>query len=239
MPKANRMFKTREAQGEERMKKGVIYGLIVALVAMNLGCAEMNRTQKGAVIGAAGGAAVGGLIGKAAGSTVAGVLIGAAVGGAAGGIIGNYMDKQAAEIQRDIAGASVERIGEGIKITFDSNVMFDVDQSRVKDGFKAELTELAAILNKYEDTNILLQGHTDATGPEEYNLALSRRRAQAVADYLSLQAVDSARFTIEGYGESMPVASNDTPEGRRQNRRVEVAIWANEELKKAATERAG
>jgi outer membrane protein OmpA-like peptidoglycan-associated protein len=233
------MIKMGEAQGEKRMKKCVVYGLIAALVAMNLGCAEMNRTQKGAVIGAAGGAAVGGLIGKAAGSTVAGVLIGAVVGGAAGGIIGNYMDKQAAEIQRDIAGASVERIGEGIKITFDSNVMFDVDQSRVKDAFQTELTELAGILNKYEDTNILLQGHTDATGPEDYNLALSRRRAQAVADYLSLQAVDSGRFAIEGYGESMPVASNDTPEGRQQNRRVEVAIWANEELKKAALETAG
>jgi len=221
------------------MKKWLIYGLVVALVGMNMGCAEMNRTQKGAVIGAAGGAAVGGLIGKAAGSTVAGILIGAVVGGAAGGFIGNYMDKQAAEIQSDIAGAKVERIGEGIKITFDSNVMFDVDRAQVKDGFKSELAELAVILNKYEDTNILLQGHTDSTGPEDYNLELSRRRAQSVDDYLTTQAVSPGRFEIEGYGESMPIASNDTPEGRQQNRRVEVAIWANEKLKKAAMEKTG
>ncbi len=100
------------------------------------------------------------------------------------------------------------------------------------------MTELSAILNKFEDTNILLVGHTDSTGSEEYNLGLSQRRAQSVASYLGSQNVSSARFTVEGYGQTKPVASNDTAEGRAQNRRVEVAIWANEKLKKYAKENA-
>lgn len=199
-----------------------------------MGCAEWNRTAKGAAIGAGAGGAAGGLIGHATGNTVAGVLIGAAVGGAAGALIGNYMDKQAAEIERDIEGARVERVGEGIKITFDSGILFDVNRANLKDDSRAELTKLATILNKYDDTNILLAGHTDATGSDQYNLELSRRRAQSVSDYLSVQNVNSERFTVQGYGESDPIASNETADGRAQNRRVEVAIWANEKLKKAA-----
>ncbi|MEE4112045.1 MAG: OmpA family protein, partial [Desulfobacteraceae bacterium] len=180
--------------------------------------------------------AIGGLVAK---NTAAGILIGAAVGGVAGGLIGNYMDKQAAEIQSDIAGAKVERIGEGIKITFSSGLLFDVDQATLKPQTRSELNELAGILNKYPDTHILLAGHTDSTGREEYNLALSRRRAQSVADYLISKGVDSGRFTIQGFGPSEPLVSNDTPEGRTQNRRVEVAIWANEKLKKAVSKKAG
>lgn len=218
-------------------QKWLTWVVMVSFLMGTMGCAEMSRTQKGAVIGAAAGGAVGGLIGKAAGGPVAGILIGAVVGGAAGAYIGNYMDKQAAEIERDIAGARVERIGEGIKITFSSGILFDVDKSHLKDQYKGELAELATILNKYQDTNIMLVGHTDSTGSEEYNLDLSRRRAQSVGDYLALQNVNPVRYTMEGYGESQPVASNDTAEGRAQNRRVEVAIWANEKLKKVAVEK--
>jgi len=221
------------------MRKFFIWFLVVAFVLSTMGCAEMSRMQKGAAIGAGSGAAVGGLIGYATGSTAAGILIGAVVGGAAGAFIGNYMDKQAAEIERDIAGAKVERIGEGIKITFDSNVMFDVNKAYVKDGFKTELNELAVILNKYDDTNIVLQGHTDSTGAEDYNMQLSEKRAYSVGNYLSTQNVNSARYAVEGFGESRPVASNDTAGGRSQNRRVEVAIWANEKLKKVAKEKTG
>jgi len=219
------------------MKKPLILFLVCIFIATMLGCAGWSRTQKGAAIGAGAGGVVGGVIGHAAGSTVAGVLIGAAVGGGAGALIGNYMDKQAAEIERDIAGARVERIGEGIKITFSSGIMFDVDKAQVKDQYKGELSELARILNKYPDTNILLEGHTDSTGPEDYNLELSKDRAHSVALYLTTQQVDPARFSTTGYGESQPVASNETPQGRAQNRRVEVAIWANEKLKKAAREK--
>lgn len=220
------------------MKKKLFVGfLIVSFLMVTLGCAEWSRTQKGAAIGAGAGGAAGGLIGYATGSTVAGILIGAAIGGVAGGFIGNYMDKQAAEIERDIEGAKVERVGEGIKITFSSGILFDVDKATLKDQYKSELSQLATILNKYEDTNILLAGHTDSTGSEQYNLRLSRNRAQGVGDYLATQNVDPARFTRKGYGMSDPVASNDTPEGRAQNRRVEVAIWANEKLKKVASEK--
>ena len=221
------------------LKKIFIGFMIFSFLLATMGCAEWNRTTKGAAIGAGAGGAAGALIGYATGSTVAGLLIGAAVGGVAGGFIGNYMDKQAAEIERDIQGAKVERVGEGIKITFSSGILFDVDKANLKDGYKAELAELSTILNKYGDTNILLAGHTDATGGDEYNLELSKRRAQSVADYLNSQNVDSVRFTTEGYGKTQPIASNDTAEGRAQNRRVEVAIWANEKLKKVAEEKTG
>ena len=211
--------------------------LILSFLFVTMGCAEWSRTQKGAAIGAGAGAAAGGLIGYATGSTVAGVLIGAVVGGVAGGFIGNYMDKQAAEIERDIEGAKVERVGEGIKITFSSGILFDVDKSNLKDPYKGELAQLSTILNKYEDTNILLAGHTDSTGSDEYNLELSRRRAETVANYLTTQNVNRARFATEGYGKTDPIASNEIAEGRAQNRRVEVAIWANEKLKKVAEEK--
>ena len=202
-----------------------------------MGCAGWNRTAKGVAIGAGVGGAAGGLIGHATGNTAAGVLIGAAVGGAAGALIGNYMDKQAAEIERDIEGAKVERVGEGIKITFDSGILFDVNKANLKEYCRSELTKLATILNKYDDTNILLAGHTDATGSDEYNLELSQRRAHSVADYLVVQDVNSERFSVHGYGESDPVATNDTEGGRAQNRRVEIAIWANEKLKRVAQEK--
>jgi outer membrane protein OmpA-like peptidoglycan-associated protein len=198
-----------------------------------LGC-SWSRTAKGAAVGAAAGGVVGGVIGHEAGSTTTGVLIGAAVGGAAGAWIGNYMDKQAAEMERDLKDAKIERIGEGIKITFASGLFFDVDRAVVKARSKEELARLAVILNKYEDTEILLEGHTDATGSEEHNLELSRQRSQAVANVLAAEQVRATRFTIMGYGEEQPVTTNDTDDGRRQNRRVEVAIYANDKLKKAA-----
>jgi len=221
------------------MKRIFIWFLIISFVAVTMGCAEWNRTKKGAAVGAGVGGAAGGIIGIATGHTVAGILIGAVVGGAAGAFIGNYMDKQAAEIERDIEGAKVERVGEGIKITFSSGILFDVDQSYVKDQYRSELTELSRILNKYEDTNIMLVGHTDSTGSPEYNQGLSERRADSVANYLATQQVNAGRFTTEGYGESQPVATNDTEAGRAQNRRVEVAIWANDKLKQVAAEQTG
>jgi outer membrane protein OmpA-like peptidoglycan-associated protein len=222
------------------MFKKILAGtLILAFLTTALGCAEWNRTQKGAAIGAGAGAAAGGLVGYAAGNTAAGLLIGAAVGGVAGAFIGNYMDKQAAEIERDIAGARVERIGEGIKITFDSGILFDVDRADLKTDSRTELAQLSTILNKYEDTNIMLAGHTDATGSAEYNMGLSERRARSVADYLITQNVNPIRFDVRGFGKNEPVASNDTAAGRALNRRVEVAIWANDKLKRIAASKAG
>jgi len=157
----------------------------------------------------------------------------------AGAYIGNYMDKQAEEMREDIAGAKIERVGEGIKITFDSGLLFAVNKAELSAASKANLESLAEILNKYEDTNILLEGHTDATGSDEYNLELSKKRAQSVYDFLASKNVKDGRFTVQGYGEAQPIASNETVEGRQQNRRVEVAIFANEKLKKVAKEQAG
>lgn len=217
------------------MKKLFILSLVTLLAVAGLNCG-LTGTQKGAVIGGAAGGTIGGAIGSKSGNTVIGAILGAAIGGAAGAFIGKYMDNQADEIEQDLEGATVTRVGEGIKITFDSGLLFAVNKSDLNQTSKDQLAKLAVILNKYEDTNILLEGHTDATGPEEYNMTLSRQRAEAVSGYLSTQAVAANRFTIMGYGEEQPIASNDTEAGRSENRRVEVAIYANEELKEYAEE---
>jgi outer membrane protein OmpA-like peptidoglycan-associated protein len=210
--------------------------MVFLLAAVN--CASWNKTTRGAVIGGAGGAVVGGVIGHAAGNTILGAIIGAAVGGAAGAIIGSYMDKQAAEMQRDLEGAEIQRIGEGIKITFDSGILFDIDKSDLRPVSETNLAKLAIILNKYPDTNILIEGHTDDTGTDDYNMALSKDRAQSVSLYLATVEVKSARFSIAGYGETQPIVTNDSPEGRQKNRRVDIAVIANDKLKKAAQEKA-
>jgi outer membrane protein OmpA-like peptidoglycan-associated protein len=212
--------------------------LILALLVPHLGCSSWSRAQKGAAVGATTGAVVGGAIGSQSGNTAVGAILGAAIGGAAGAYIGNYMDKQAAEMERDLEGADIERVGEGIKITFDSGLLFEVDKATLNSRSKTELADLAAILNKYEDTNILLEGHTDATGSAEYNLDLSLKRARSVSNYLATVDVNATRFTVMGYGEDQPIESNETADGRQQNRRVEVAIYANDKLKKVAAEKA-
>ena len=218
------------------MKRSVAVLTAGLLVVGITACA--TRTQTGALVGAGGGAVVGAVIGNAAGNTAAGTIIGAAVGGAAGAIIGNYMDRQAEEMERDLEGARVERIGEGIKITFGGGILFDVDRADLRPESQAELIKLAEILNKYDDTNIEVQGHTDSTGSEEYNMDLSVRRASSVGTFLAIQNVTRDRLFAIGYGELQPIASNETAAGRQQNRRVEVAIWANDDLKEAARRQA-
>ena len=213
------------------MKKILSTVLISALVLSLAACSSMSKTGKGAAIGGTIGGVVGGIITD---DTAKGAIMGAAIGGAAGAVIGSYMDDQAEEIERDLEGATVERVGEGIKITFDSGLLFDVDKTALKPASKTNLENLAVILQKYEDTEVLLEGHTDSTGTEQYNLDLSLQRAQSVANFLAVQGVRENRFTTMGYGELQPEASNDTIEGRKQNRRVEVAIYANDELKKEA-----
>lgn len=197
------------------------------------GC-QASNTTKGGAIGAASGGAIGAAIGSASDNTAVGAIIGAAVGGTAGALIGRRMDKQAEELRRDLEDAEVERVGEGIKITFDSGLLFDVDAYNLKPATKANLSDLANTLKKYENTNILIEGHTDNTGSDSYNQSLSENRAGAVTNYLSAQGVDRSRITTMGYGESQPVADNSSPSGRQQNRRVEVAIYANDKMKKMA-----
>ena len=206
---------------------------LCASTALLMGCGASKAVQGGA-IGAAGGAVIGGVIGNQFGNTAAGAIIGAAVGGTTGAIIGHQMDKAAEEMRNDLEGAKIERVGEGIKITFDSGILFDVDSFQLRPAAKTNIENLAKVLNKYPDTNILVEGDTDNTGTEEYNQTLSERRAQAVADYQKMMGVAPSRLGIVGLGESNPIASNETEYGRQQNRRVEIAIFANEKMKAAA-----
>jgi outer membrane protein OmpA-like peptidoglycan-associated protein len=215
------------------LKRIITLFLLLAVIATNYSC-RTSRAVKGGAIGAAAGGAAGALIGHKSGHTAEGAIIGAVIGGTAGALIGRYMDKQAEEIRRDMKGARVERVGEGIKITFDSGILFDVNSSDLRSNSKDNIKELARILNKYSDTNILIEGHTDNTGTDEYNQTLSEKRANSVSNYLKIQNVLGARISTVGYGESQPVADNTTASGRQENRRVEVAIYANSKLKRAA-----
>jgi outer membrane protein OmpA-like peptidoglycan-associated protein len=211
----------------------ILIPVVLAAAALT-GCASMNKTEKGAVIGAAGGAIVGGAIGDAAGSTAKGAIIGAVLGGAAGATIGHQMDKQAAELRREIPGARVERVGEGILVTFDSGLLFDFDSERIRGATRSNLDALARSLNENANTDVLVVGHTDAVGDEGYNLDLSERRAGAAAEYLASHGVRGQRIDTRGRGEREPVASNQSESGRSRNRRVEVAIYANEEMRERA-----
>jgi outer membrane protein OmpA-like peptidoglycan-associated protein len=203
--------------------------IIVAVAAMGLsGCVSMSQKERGAVIGAGAGAAVGGVIGNQTGSTARGAIIGAVVGGAAGAIIGHQMDQQAKELEQNIKGAKVERVGEGIQVTFDSGLLFDFDSDAVRSDAAQNLRELARSLNKYGDSNLLIVGHTDSKGDDSYNENLSLRRANSAASFLANEGVPRTRVSTSGRGESEPVATNDTDAGRQQNRRVEVAIYASE-----------
>lgn len=202
---------------------------IVSLVA----CASLSQKEKGAVIGAAAGAAAGGVIGNQTGSTTRGAIIGAVVGGTAGAIIGHQMDQQAKELQQNIPGATVARVGEGIAVTFASGLLYDFDSDVVRSDAANNLGSLAASLAKYPNTDLLIVGHTDAVGTSEYNRALSERRATAAANYLASQGVSSARLRALGRGETEPLATNDTEAGRQSNRRVEIAIVANASARKS------
>ena len=197
------------------------------VIAISAGCTSMSRKQQGAVIGAAAGGTVGGVIGNKTGSTARGAIIGAVVGGAAGAIIGHQMDQQAKELKVEIPGATVERVGEGIQVTFASGLLFDFDSDKIRAESAQNLRNLAASLNKYPKTDLLVVGHTDALGSTTYNQDLSQRRANAASSYLATQGVSSARVRTSGRGELEAVASNETEAGRQTNRRIEVAIYAS------------
>lgn len=212
--------------------------LLVIPGVMAMGCSSMNKTQKGVAIGAGAGGAVGAGVGKAAGNTALGAIIGAAVGGATGGIIGRKMDKQAEEMAK-IPGAEVKRVGEGINVTFESGVLFGIDQSTLSNSAESKIKELAGILNKNPDTYILIEGHTDNTGSASHNMGLSEKRAKSVANFISAQSIDASRLKTAWYGESQPKVGNDSESNRAHNRRVEFAIYANEKLVEEAKQEAG
>lgn len=200
---------------------------------------SMDNTKKGAVIGTGGGAAAGAVIGKAAGNTALGAIIGAAVGGTAGVLIGKKMDKQAEEIKNEVPNATVERVGEGINVTFNSGVLFGFDKSDLTATAKSNIEELAQVLNKYPDTHVRVEGHTDDTGSDSYNYGLSERRAKSVANYLIGQGVSASRVQTFWYGETQPKFPNDSEANRTKNRRVEFSIFANDKMKSDAKNEAG
>ena len=210
------------------LKAGLIMVLCASLILP--GCASMKKSTKGAAVGTAAGGAMGAIIGKATGNTALGAIIGAAVGGTAGAIIGNKMDKQAEEIKKTVPDAKVERVGEGIVVEFNSNVLFGFDKADLSADAKGNLDKLVTVLNSYVDTNIELQGHTDSKGSEAYNQTLSEKRAAIVSGYLAEKGINTTRVTIKGFGETVPKYENETEEGRAQNRRVEFLITANEKM---------
>jgi outer membrane protein OmpA-like peptidoglycan-associated protein len=202
------------------------------------GCATLSNKEKGAVIGAAAGGAIGGVIGNQTGSTARGAIIGAVVGGAAGAIIGHQMDQQAKELEQNIKGATVARVGEGIAVTFESGLLFPFDSDSLLADARANLRELAGSLDKYPNTELVIVGHTDSVGSTDYNQRLSERRANSAAHYLATQGVTNARIKTYGRGETEPVDDNATDAGRGKNRRVEVAIFANEAFREQAKKQA-
>jgi outer membrane protein OmpA-like peptidoglycan-associated protein len=199
---------------------------LAALVPLAVGCA-MNKTAKGAIIGAGAGGAAGAVIGHATGSTVRGAIIGAAVGGAAGAIIGHQMDKQAQELAYDLPGATVSRVGEGIAVTFPDGVLFGYDSDQLQPAARDNMRKFAASLQKYPNTRALIVGHTDSDGSAAYNMDLSDRRALSAANFVTAEGIDRARISTAGRGETEPIATNGTDAGRQLNRRVEVAIYAD------------
>jgi outer membrane protein OmpA-like peptidoglycan-associated protein len=201
--------------------------LLIAVV-LALGCATdpNRRAKQGAAAGAVAGAVVGAVVGNQSGNNRTGAVVGAAAGAAIGGAIGHRMDKQQQELQQ-IPGVEVTRPAENqIDVRVTSDILFDTDSAALRSASRATLQQVAQNVAQYADEVVEVEGHTDSTGTADYNQGLSQRRADSVRNYLVDQGIPSSRVSARGYGESSPKASNDTPEGRQLNRRVEIHIRA-------------
>ena len=230
LPWSERSHKTVRAR-----RDGITLALVTLLSLAGTGCSSLSNTQRGALIGAGAGGAVGAVVGNAAGSTAKGAIIGAVVGGAAGAIIGSRMNDRAETLERELDNATIERVGEGILVTFDSGILFGFDSSTLRAQARNNLSDLARVLAEdSDDYEVLVAGHTDDSGAEAYNQTLSERRASAASDYLATQRIPATQIRIVGLGEVEPVASNETPAGQEANRRVEVAIFASAEYRDEA-----
>jgi outer membrane protein OmpA-like peptidoglycan-associated protein len=228
------------------MRKLSILGIcsLFVLASLFTSCESLkntNKTQRGAGIGAGAGALIGAIIGNNTKiGTAGGALIGAAVGGGTGALIGNKMDKQARQIDQALPGADVERVGEGIRLVLNENaVRFNTGKATLTATAKSNLDKLVPVFKEYADTNIEIYGYTDSTGSPGFNLTLSQKRAESVRNYLVSNGLASSRFKITGLGIADPIASNDTADGRTQNRRVEFAILANDKMVEEAKKEAG
>ena len=230
LPWSERSHKTVRAR-----RDGITLAWVTLLSLAGTGCSSLSNTQRGALLGAGAGGAVGAVVGNAAGSTARGAIIGAVVGGAAGAIIGSRMNDRAETLERELDNATIERVGEGILVTFDSGILFGFDSSTLRAQARNNLSDLARVLAEDSDAyEVLVAGHTDDSGAEVYNQTLSERRASAASDYLATQRIPATQIRIVGLGEVEPVASNETPAGQEANRRVEVAIFASAEYRDEA-----
>jgi outer membrane protein OmpA-like peptidoglycan-associated protein len=218
----------------QRFSKPTTLVLLLSTASLTAGCESSSNAERGTGIGAAAGGIIGGIIGSETGSWAKGAILGAVIGGAAGAVIGDYMDKQATEIRNEVNGANVERVGEGIRVVFDTGLLFSTDSATLNADSRYNIEKLARIVNRYADTNVVVEGHTDNTGSEATNQILSERRAESVASLLRTYGVYDHRISAIGYGETRPVATNETEAGRHLNRRVEVLIYANQELRRQA-----
>ncbi len=234
-----------EPNWDESMKNQILrrtgaLGTAAVIALASVGCSSLSNTQRGAVIGAGAGGVIGAVIGDAAGSTAKGAIIGAVVGGAAGALIGSRMDDTAETLARELDNATVERVGEGILVTFDSGILFDFDSSLLQAEARENLGDLARVLSDdLDDYELMVVGHTDSVGAEGYNQSLSERRAQAAADFLTGRGIPTRLTHVQGLGEMEPVASKETEAGQQENRRVEVAIFASEDFQAEARRTAG
>jgi outer membrane protein OmpA-like peptidoglycan-associated protein len=220
------------------LRSSVAAAMLAALAMAGVtGCASTNKTAQGAVIGGVAGGVAGGVIGNQTGSTTRGAIIGAVLGGAAGAIIGHQMDGRAKELENEIPGATITRLGEGIAVTFPSGLLFGFDSDVIQINAASNLDKLGAHLQKYDDSNLMIVGHTDAVGSTQYNQGLSERRANSAARYLNTRSV-TRYIATAGLGEREPLATNDTEGGRQLNRRIEVAIYASAALQEQARRQA-
>jgi outer membrane protein OmpA-like peptidoglycan-associated protein len=213
------------------------FGTAALIAVLSLSCSTSTGT--GTLAGGAGGGVLGAGIGALAGGKK-GAIIGAALGGVAGGVsgalIGRYMDKQKEKLDRDLKGGHVEKVGDKLVVKFDNGILFDTDKADLKPAAQTDLTEFARVLNEYPDTNVEIEGHTDSSGSAQHNLRLSQQRADAVKNYLLSAQVKQERLASKGLGET--TTGNETAAGRANNRRVEIHITANDQLKQADAENA-
>ena len=217
--------------------------MVISLVSCKA-IQNANNKQKGAVIGATGGSILGAIIGNnvgKGGNGELGAVIGGVIGGGAGILIGSKMDKQAQKIEEEIPGAQVERVDQGIVVTFEdgSGVYFDTNKYNINTASQNTLNKLTSVFKEHADTNILVIGHTDSSGDENYNMTLSKNRAYSVTNYLKQKGISSLRLTTNWFGESKPIYDNSTVEGRAKNRRVNIVIVPNEDMIKEAKREAG
>lgn len=187
---------------------------------------EVSKTTKGAAAGAAAGAVIGVIAGNDSKQRKKKALVLAGVGALAGGAAGNYMDRQEAKLRQQLqgTGVSVTRNGDEIVLNMPGNVTFATNSADVNASFYPVLSSVATVLKEFDKTVVVVSGHTDSTGSDQLNMDLSQRRAGSVSGYLTAQGVNGERFITQGFGKTQPIASNDTPEGRAQNRRVEIVL---------------